>query len=180
MECRKLEITLVSAQNLPNLRNLGLMKVYAKVSLEGEANTSLVDNEGGTNPRWNFVVNYMVSESTVRRHGVNVVVQLWCKRTLGDRFIGDVMIPVKELFDMGLRSESVVSYDVAGTPEGTLDLMYSFSERMVVRKPPSWWTTALGCLVLVGGVMLLLGTQSDHHYVNVHDQHDEPQPADQD
>ncbi|KAH6832832.1 hypothetical protein C2S53_006079 [Perilla frutescens var. hirtella] len=168
MECRKLEITLVSAENLPDVRNLGLMKVYAKVSLKGESRTTVkssVDYEGETNPRWNFVVDYTISESTVRRPGVNLVVKLMCKRTLGrDRFVGEVKIPVKSLFDLGLKSQKIPSYTVAGTPEGRLNLLYSFSERMLVRKPSGWKTAleAVGFLVLVGGAMLLLGGDSDH------------------
>lgn len=162
MECRKLEITLVSAQNLPNVRNHGRMKVYAKVSLKGESKTAKktpVDYEAGSNPRWNFVADYTVSESTVERPGVNVVVKLMCKRTLGDRFIGKVKIPVKNLFDMGEKSRKILSYEVAGTPEGRLNFLYSFSDRMLVRQTSSGWKTALGTvgfLVLVGGAMLLL------------------------
>ncbi|XP_057793065.1 protein SRC2 homolog [Salvia miltiorrhiza] len=165
MECRKLEITLVSAQHLPDVRTSGRMKVYAKVSLKGESKTtkkSHVDYEGGTNPRWNFVAHYTVSESTVRRPGLSVTVKLVCRRTLGDRFVGKVKIPVKSLFDMGQKSRKILSYDVAGG--GRLNLLYSFSDRMFVRQPSSGWKTAfetVGFLVLVGGAMLLLAGDSD-------------------
>lgn len=167
MECRKLEITVVSAENLPDVRALGLMKVYVKVSLKGESKTtkkSPVDKGGETNPLWNFAVDYTVSESTVRRPGVNVVVKLLCKRTLGDRFVGEVKIPVKSLFDMGLKSQRTLSYAVAGTPEGKLNLLYSFSERIFLRQPSGWKTAlkSVGFLVLAGGAMLLLDGDSDH------------------
>ncbi|KAG6432643.1 hypothetical protein SASPL_104224 [Salvia splendens] len=168
MECRKLEITLVSAQNLPNVRNTGRMKVYAKLSLKGDSKTtrkSHVDYESETNPRWNFVSDYTVSEETVRQPGVSLVVRLMCKRTLGDRLVGKVKIPVKSLFDMGRMSRKILSYEVAGTPEGRLNLLYSFSETMIVRQPSPGWKTAfeaVGFLVLVGGAMLLLSGESDH------------------
>lgn len=167
MECRQLDITVVSAENLPDVRALGLMKVYVKVSLKGESKTtkkSPVDKGGETNPRWNFAVDYTVSESTFRRPGVNVVVKLLCKRTLGDRFVGEVKIPVKSLFDMGLKSQRTLSYAVAGTPEGRLNLLYSFSERIFLRQPSRWKTAlkSVGFLVLVGGAMLLLDGDSDH------------------
>ncbi|KAL1543865.1 hypothetical protein AAHA92_20784 [Salvia divinorum] len=179
MECRKLGITVVSAHNLPDVRSLGQMKVYAKISLKGTSKAAVktpVDIEGDTNPRWNFAVDYTVSESKVQGHGLNLVVKLMCKRTLGDRLVGEVKIPVKDLFQMGLKSQSVLSYPVAGTREGRLDLMYSFSERMLARRP---WKTALdtvGFLVLVGGALLLGGDtdagdedEDPKPHVEVHD-----------
>lgn len=163
MECRKLELTVVSAQNLPDVRALGSMKVYAKVSLKESATLtskrSAVDYQGETNPTWNFVVDFTISESSVLRPEVNVVVKLTCDRTLGDRFVGEVRIPVKNLFDMGMESKNVLSYSVAGTPYGRLNLSYRFSEtteRMAMGRP-SGWKTAVGLMVVVGGAMLLLG-----------------------
>ncbi|KAI3464470.1 hypothetical protein Pfo_021133 [Paulownia fortunei] len=175
MECRKLEITLVSADNLPDVRSLGLMKVFAKVSLKGESKTSKkspVDAQGETNPRWNFPVEYTISESTVQQPGVNLAIKLFCKRTLGDRFIGEVNIPVKSLFDMGIKAEKIMSYAVAGTPNGRLNILYSFGEKIWVPKP-SGWRKALGVgfLVLVEGAQILLSGESED---DDDDESDEP------
>ncbi|KAG6435963.1 hypothetical protein SASPL_100844 [Salvia splendens] len=74
------------------------------------------------------VSDYTVSEATV---SLVVRVRLMCKRMLGDRLVGKVKIPVKSLFDMGRMSRKILSYEVAGTPEGRLNLLYSFSETML-------------------------------------------------
>lgn len=81
MEGRKLVITLVSAEGLPDVRSFGQTKVYAAVSLNEESQTtkySDVDMAGGTNPTWDFRVEYTLVESSIDQPGVNVVVKLMC------------------------------------------------------------------------------------------------------
>lgn len=138
MEARNLTITLVSAENLPHVRNFGETKVYAEVSLNGDTQTtrcSEVDMSGGTNPTWNFKTGYtMVVESGIEKPGVDVVVKLMCKRTLRDKLIGEVKIPVKSLFDKGLKSKNVMSYNVEGSLDGRLNILYSFGVKIVVPK----------------------------------------------
>ncbi|PIN12993.1 hypothetical protein CDL12_14394 [Handroanthus impetiginosus] len=166
MECRKLVITVVSANNLPDVRNLFRMKVYAKVSIEGsESKTTQetpVDLQGETDPRWNVQIEYTVSESVVQKPGVNLSIKLFCERSLGDRFIGEVNIPVKGLFDMGLKAEKIMSYDVSGTPSGRLQILYSFGEKIWVEKPRGW-RKAAGALFLelVEEAFVLLSGESN-------------------
>lgn len=70
MEGRKFAITLVSAENLLNVRSVGKMKVFAAVSLNGKSETtkySDVDLAGGTNPTWGFGVESTRYSSRVFR-----------------------------------------------------------------------------------------------------------------
>ncbi|KAL0432187.1 UNVERIFIED_CONTAM: Ubiquitin-fold modifier 1 [Sesamum latifolium] len=148
--------------SLPDVRLLGQMKVYAKVSIRGESRTTKktpADMEGETNPRWNFPIEYTISESAVRQPGIRIAIKLYCKRTLGrDRFVGEVNIPIKSLFDMGLKADKILSYQVGGTVEGRLNILYSFGEKVLVRKPSGWKNAVgIGFLVLLGGALLLLG-----------------------
>ncbi|KAH6782712.1 hypothetical protein C2S51_008005 [Perilla frutescens var. frutescens] len=144
MEGREFEVTLVSAQNLPDIRSLGQMKVYAEVSLNGIPETTMksdVDERGKTNPTWSFVTGYTVSEAAVQLPGINLVVKLLCKRTLGDKLVGEVKIPLKNLFDVARDSDQdkIRSYDVEGTSDGVLNISYSFSQKMAAvpdRAPP--------------------------------------------
>ncbi|KAL0391715.1 UNVERIFIED_CONTAM: hypothetical protein Sradi_2394300 [Sesamum radiatum] len=138
------------------------MKVYAKVSIQGESRTTKktpADMEGETNPRWNFPIEYTISESTVCQPGIGIAIKLYCKRTLGrDGFVGEVNIPVKSLFDMGLTADKILSYQVGGTAKGRLNILYSFGEKVLVRKPCGWKNAVgVGFLVLLGGALLLLG-----------------------
>ncbi|PIN26827.1 hypothetical protein CDL12_00414 [Handroanthus impetiginosus] len=85
MECRKFDITIISANNLEDVRKICKMKT--------------VDKHGEVNPAWNFTMSYTISESMVQNNNTMLVVKLYCKRTLGDRYIGEIHAPMKELFD---------------------------------------------------------------------------------
>ncbi|KAL2503531.1 soybean protein regulated by cold-2 [Abeliophyllum distichum] len=164
MECRKFEITLISADHLPDVRNFLIMKVYAKVSIKGESKTTKktpVDIEGETNPKWNFSMEYTIGEAAVQQEGINVSIKLYCKRTFGDRFIGEVDLPLKKLFEKGMSDENI-SYTVSGTPRGRLNISYRFGERIFVKKPSGWRKAIeFGFLILVGGAFLLLKGQEE-------------------
>lgn len=133
VEGRKLKITLVSAENLPDVRNFGEMKVYAVVSLNGTTKISGADMDGGTNPRWNFVAGYTVGEAAVQLAGVNILVKLWCKRSLGDRLVGEVKIGVKNLFESS--HNKILRYHVVGTSQGVLNISCSFGPKLAVSSP---------------------------------------------
>ncbi|KAG8389733.1 hypothetical protein BUALT_Bualt01G0009400 [Buddleja alternifolia] len=162
MECRKFEIILVSANSLPDVRSFRQMKVFAKVSIEGESKTSKktpVDMVGETNPRWNFPIDYTISNSAVQKSGMNLSIKLFCRRTFADRYVGEVNIPIKSLFDKGFKADKILSYRVDGTSNGRLNILYSFGEKFLVSNDSDLdWKSALevGFLVLLGGVVLLL------------------------
>ncbi|KAL2467688.1 Uncharacterized protein Fot_51232 [Forsythia ovata] len=164
MECRKFEITLISADDLPDVRNFLIMKVYAKVSIKGESKTTKktpVDIEGESNPKWNFSMEYTIGEAAVQQEGIDLSIKLYCKRTLGDRFIGEVNLPLKKLFDNGISDENI-SCTVAGTPRGILNISYRFGERIFVKKPSGWRKAIeFGFLILLGGAFLLLKGPED-------------------
>ncbi|XP_042033585.1 protein SRC2-like [Salvia splendens] len=157
MECRKLEIILVSANNLPDVRSFGRMKVYAEVSIIGEdtSTRTTVDTDGETNPRWNFPLEYTFEEAFLQNPGLVVGVKLYCERTLGNRYIGEVNISVKGLFDYGPRVENVLTYTVDGTEGGKLNILYSFGNKFLAPKP------SLGKKVLDAGLKVMVqGTLS--------------------
>ncbi|KAK6115554.1 hypothetical protein DH2020_007823 [Rehmannia glutinosa] len=187
MECRKLEITLVSANSLPDVRNLGRMKVYAKVSIKGgETKTSKkktpVDMEGETNPTWNFPIEFTISESAIQHPAdIKIVIKLYCDRTFGDKGVGKVIIPLKSLFDMGLKSDRVLSYQVAGTPNGRLNISYNFGDQTFFVGTPwgSRWKNALGVEFWVGLSEMMLSLvdifddDDDYYYEEEEEEDDE-------
>ncbi|KAH0728863.1 hypothetical protein KY290_000041 [Solanum tuberosum] len=62
MEARCLYFTVHSASNLINVRKLGEMKVYAKVSIEGYTGRTKPDVVNNINPEWNKTFKFMVPE----------------------------------------------------------------------------------------------------------------------
>ncbi|KAG6390368.1 hypothetical protein SASPL_148102 [Salvia splendens] len=117
------------------------MKVYAEVSINGESKTSkrtTVDKDRGTNPRWICSLDYTFKEASLQNQGLLVVVKLYCERTLEDRYIGEVKLPVKALFDYGPRVENVLTYTVDGAGDGKLNILYSFGNMFMAPKPSVW------------------------------------------
>ncbi|XP_047961836.1 uncharacterized protein LOC125206638 [Salvia hispanica] len=101
------------------------MKVYAEVYFNGEPKTSIrttVDMAGGMNPKWDLQLNYTINMASLDNPGLEVVVKvkLYCQRTWGgDKYIGEVNMPVNALFDRRTDGKEA-SFDVDGTENGKL------------------------------------------------------------
>ena len=95
MDCRKFEINLISASDLECVRKRFRMKVYAVVTIDDKQETEKrtpVDEENETNPTWNHIFRYTVGEMALNQGGVMIGIKLYCSRTLGDRYIGEVCL----------------------------------------------------------------------------------------
>ncbi|KAM7511023.1 hypothetical protein LguiB_009898 [Lonicera macranthoides] len=129
------------------------MKVYACVSIGGgdqkNETHSPVDRHGRTNPAWNFMMKYMVGEAGVKHHGATLVIKLYCKGKLGDRYIGEVHLTVKDLYEYAYSCGgiAVVNYPVQRgcvNSQGFLKFSYSSS--------PSLLTVLLAAVPLNGAL----------------------------
>ncbi|KAL3513590.1 hypothetical protein ACH5RR_026307 [Cinchona calisaya] len=142
MECRKFEITLLSANDLEDVRKLFKMKVYLRVSIgssEGTEKRTPADKHGEINPAWNFNLKYTINDSMVKHYNTMLVIKLYCKRKLGDRYIGEVHTSMKELFDYAypLGGSAVVNYPVqkgSVNSQGVLRFSYRFGEKVSIDK----------------------------------------------
>ncbi|XP_071701229.1 protein SRC2-like [Rutidosis leptorrhynchoides] len=142
MECRKLELTINSANDLREVRRVFKMKVYAKVLIGGNdkmEKRTPVDNHGQTNPAWNYAMKYSIAESWLQHHGTMLVIKLYCKRKLGDRYIGEVHQSLKQLHDYAspMGGSAVVFFPVLmGSVEsqGRLCFSYRFGEKVAIEK----------------------------------------------
>ena len=138
MECRQFEVTLICANNLPDVRELGKMKVYAQVSVKGHSNSvwvTPVDRERATNPYWNCKITYTLPAIAVQKDGVLLVIKLYCERSLlPDKYVGEVNLSLKKLFDCGFSQENL-EYDVdrndADGIFGKLKLSYDFAKTKI-------------------------------------------------
>lgn len=142
MECRKFEINIISAIDLENVRRICKMKVYARVSIGNQPNSEKrtpVDRHSRTNPAWNFTMNYTISECVVEHLSSMLVIKLYCKRKLGDRYIGEVHLSMKELYEYAipLGGSAIVNYPVQKgcvNSQGLLKFSYRFGEKISIEK----------------------------------------------
>ncbi|XP_027090412.1 protein SRC2 homolog [Coffea arabica] len=165
MECRRFRITLISANDLPAVQDSGKTRVYAKVSLDGKRKTEKrtpADKEGQINPRWNFTLWYKVAEALIQQEDVNIAIKLYAENNLRDKYVGELNLPLKNLFDNGLTAEKV-SYALehkssdASFSKGTLQMSYSFGEKIIVKNLAGWKKAAdYGATILLKGTCLLV------------------------
>ncbi|KAK8491629.1 hypothetical protein V6N13_060858 [Hibiscus sabdariffa] len=145
MAHRTLEINLISAKGLKNVNLIDKMDVYCIISLKGgsskQKTRTPVDKDCGKNPNWNFPVKFTVDESLAKKNNLNVKFKIMCERILGDKELGKVNVPVKELLDSPGDGGSMkfVSFQVrkpSGRAEGSLDFSYRLGEAVAAPVKP--------------------------------------------
>ncbi|CAL5035866.1 unnamed protein product [Urochloa decumbens] len=100
MAYRELELTLLSAQGLKNVNLITRMDVYAVVTISGDPLTRQCtpsDPSGGRNPCWNATLRFAVPPTAAEAAGACLHVLLRAERVLGDRDVGEVVIPLADL-----------------------------------------------------------------------------------
>ncbi|KAK6939832.1 C2 domain [Dillenia turbinata] len=136
MNYRKFDMNIASAADVVNVREMFKMRVYAKISIAGNSETEKrtpVDYNGGINPTWNFPLSYWIPDWAIQNDDASARVQidLYCERTLGDRYIGGVSIPLKKLFlDEKIKGMSCSTYCVLGEARemGTVNFSHHFGD----------------------------------------------------
>ncbi|KAI8548031.1 hypothetical protein RHMOL_Rhmol07G0241200 [Rhododendron molle] len=153
-----LEISVVSADVLkkPKFFNRPHAYVVVTLALAGDSvsrQRTPVDEHNGGKPHWNFTMRFEVERSKLQRNSAVLVFQLRRRRTFGDKDIGSVYIPVKELFDgdAGTNRSRSVAFLVSsrsGKPKGVVYLSYVFGDfrvgTILSRESRSETTSALG------------------------------------
>ncbi|XP_051146855.1 protein SRC2 homolog [Andrographis paniculata] len=143
MEYRRLNVTVVSAEGIKDVKLLSKMDVYADVSLAGypqSRKVTPVDKNSGTNPKWNFPVDFVVDEPYLTRPGLSLLFRLMAESTLkSDKLIGTVTVPIDDLFRSATAdADRTVVYPVvtaSGKPKGSLKFSYRFGEKFTHQAP---------------------------------------------
>ncbi|PIN07907.1 hypothetical protein CDL12_19518 [Handroanthus impetiginosus] len=136
MEYRPLKITVIKAEGIKDVKLFSKMDVYAEVSIAGYPQSkkrTFVDKNSGTNPKWNYKLEFIVDEPYLTKPGLSLLFQLKDESTFGsDKEIGSVTVPIHELFRPDSNEDRVVEYQIhtpSGKPKGTLKFSYHFGEK---------------------------------------------------
>ncbi|CAH8357804.1 unnamed protein product [Eruca vesicaria subsp. sativa] len=140
MECRPLDLTLISAEDLKDIQLIGKQDLYAVVSLNGDVRTkqkTKVDKDCGTKPKWKHQMKLTVDDAAARENHLTLVIEIVADRPIaGDKPVGEVSVPVKELLDQknkeGDVEEKTVTYAVKlpnGKTKGSLKFSFKFGEK---------------------------------------------------
>ncbi|KAG2638973.1 protein SRC2-like [Panicum virgatum] len=137
MAYRVLEVTLLSARDLKRVNLISRMEVYAVVTISGDPLTrqcTQPDPYGGRHPSWNTSFRFNVPPTAATATGC-LHVLLRTERALGDRNVGEVIVPLADILtgggaecDPGPRPPQLASYQVRKVhrcePRGMLNVSY--------------------------------------------------------
>nr|XP_043628715.1 protein SRC2 [Erigeron canadensis] len=139
---RSLDVTIISAKGLNKVNLVGKMDVYAVVYInntitgnQDQKQKTHVDKDGDSSPTWNYSMSFKFDESAALQNRLTLVVKIKTEGMFGDKDLGEVHVPVKELLD-GVTNNGkplqFVSYQVrkpSGKPKGELSFSYKLAER---------------------------------------------------
>lgn len=142
-------MTLVSARELKNVNLITRMDVYAVVTISGDPLTrqcTAPDPSGGRNPRWDATLRFAVPPTAEAAAGSCLHVLLRAERVLGDRDVGEVVVPLADILAgapaAGPQQPQAASYQVRKVhrwePRGVLHVSYRLGPVVapVENKPP--------------------------------------------
>ncbi|KAL8121582.1 protein SRC2-like [Apium graveolens] len=136
MEYRTLDVNIIAAKGLKNVNLFSKLEVYAVATVFGgdprAKQKTQTDKINGTNPTWNFPMKFYVDEMAAQQNNLTLVITLRAERALGDKDVGEVRVPMKEIMGDG-KGVQFVSYQVrkaSGKPKGELSFSYEFSEKI--------------------------------------------------
>ncbi|KAM3371846.1 hypothetical protein ACQJBY_018970 [Aegilops geniculata] len=104
MAYRVLEVTLQSARNLKNVNLMSRLEVYAVATISGDPMTRQCtppDPYGGRHPTWNTTLRFTVPATAAAAASGCLHVLLRTERSLGDRDVGEVVVPLTEVLGLG-------------------------------------------------------------------------------
>ncbi|KAG2685493.1 hypothetical protein I3760_10G128000 [Carya illinoinensis] len=87
------------------LRPNAVVKIDDNHFLKSSTQQMLTDKDYGTNPKWNFPVKFTIDDAAANQNYLTLVVNLKSDRSLGEREIGQIHVPIKKLLD-GLCQEN--------------------------------------------------------------------------
>ena len=178
MECRSLELTLISAEGLKKPRSSNKTdKVYVKVTLTGY-NGSLRTPTDKKNPEpiWNHPMQITVDETAGQKKRM-LVFKIKAVRMFIDKNLGEVRVSFNDLME-GMKDEGkdvqVVTYKVkrmSNKPGGTITFSYKFGPKFI--KPVTVYargtsgtsssSSGFGTDFLSGLVMADIISHAGHH-----------------
>ncbi|CAN7039840.1 hypothetical protein Bca4012_070084 [Brassica carinata] len=140
MECRPLDLTIISAEDLKDIQLIGKQDLYAVVSINRDARTkqkTKVDKDCGTKPKWRHQMKLTVDDAAANENRLTLVIEIVADRPIaGDKPVGEVSVPVKELLDQNKagdeEEEKTVTYAVRlpnGKAKGYLKFSFKFGEK---------------------------------------------------
>jgi Ca2+-dependent lipid-binding protein len=97
MEFRWVEVTIISAQDLKDVKTIGKMSPYAVAWIYPDAKVSTpVHPKGGVNPTWNANITLKCDDRGIEQGNAVMTIDIYNHGTVGNKQIGSVSIPLSQ------------------------------------------------------------------------------------
>ncbi|KAK8551416.1 hypothetical protein V6N13_119883 [Hibiscus sabdariffa] len=145
-QIREIEVLIISAQDLKNVKHLTKMKAYAAVYVEKEVHVAKthVDEHGGTNPTWNEVVKVKFHAKLAENDVMAAVnVDIYAHGHVREKPVGSARVLLCDVLKGGDASEpadnpiqclTVQVWRGSGRPQGLLNLWVPPTGRFLMRR----------------------------------------------
>ncbi|KAL2622474.1 hypothetical protein R1flu_002679 [Riccia fluitans] len=143
MEERTIEVNVVSASGLKNVKSFGghLSSFVVAYIVPQTKRSTKVDTKGGVNPTWNAKLNFLCDERVLEKGGAHLTLEIYSQGVLSDTLIGKVTIPlhlpVYSNGNAGKSGGTPVEYSVrsvSGKERGFLTVGVEFGEKRTILK----------------------------------------------
>ncbi|GLJ55935.1 hypothetical protein SUGI_1200770 [Cryptomeria japonica] len=98
MDAQMLEVTIICADGLKNVRKLwGRMRTYAVVWINDDVNSGAstrIDKDGGCYPVWNEKLQLRISSGL---HACSLNIQIYCNTSFGKKLVGWSKVPLSDI-----------------------------------------------------------------------------------
>lgn len=108
MDQREIEVTVLSAQDLKNVKlSGGTMSPYVVAWIYPNMKVpSPVSTKGGVNPTWNSVLRLVCEESLLQQGGANLTLEIFNHGSFSNKAIGTVRIPLSSVSSKAAQGSS--------------------------------------------------------------------------
>nr|XP_011461965.1 PREDICTED: uncharacterized protein LOC105350754 [Fragaria vesca subsp. vesca] len=144
---REIEVLIISAQDLKDVKHLTQMRAYAVVYVEKDVHVARtrVDEHGGTNPTWNEVVRIKFREEMADKEHVlaAVNVDIYAHGHVREKPVGSARVllcdvlkggDAREPADNPIQCLTVQVWRPSGRPHGLLNLWIPPTGRFLIRR----------------------------------------------
>ncbi|XP_039017494.1 uncharacterized protein LOC120148443 [Hibiscus syriacus] len=145
-QLREIEVLIISAQDLKNVKHLTQMKAYAVVYVEKDVHVAKthVDEHGGTNPAWNEVMKVKFHAKLAENDVLAAVnVDIYAHGHVREKPVGSARVLLCDVLKGGDASEpadnpirclTVQVWRSLGRPQGLLNLWVPPTGRFLMRR----------------------------------------------
>jgi Ca2+-dependent lipid-binding protein len=98
MEPRKLQLEILSAQNLQNVNTIGKMTPYAVAWVYSNMKVSTpIDPKGSVNPTWNAPLKLIVEQRILEQPNATLNVDIYSYGSFSNKRVGSCSVPLSHL-----------------------------------------------------------------------------------